>query len=102
MSQNAVQRSAQSGPIATRFKRAAVTPGSITTLQTVDVDFAMAGAAVGDVAAVSFNTKPTDGILVGAPYIAVAGHVRIPFINITAGTLVQGAITANVSLAKKL
>lgn len=102
MVQNAAQRSAQSGPIATRYKRASITPGAISSLGTVDADFAMAGAAVGDIASVSFDTKPVDGILVGAPYIAVAGHVRIPFVNVTAGPLTQVAITANVGLSKKL
>jgi hypothetical protein len=102
MVQNAGQRSGQAGPIASRFKRASITPGDVTTLATVDVDFAMAEAAVGDLAVVSFNAKPTAGLLVGAPYIAVAGHVRIPFTNVTAGTLTQGAITANVGLSKKL
>jgi hypothetical protein len=102
MVQNAASRSGQSGPISSTRKSASITPGAITALATVDADFAMPGAAVGDVASVSFNTKPVDGIVAGAPYIAVAGHVRIPFANITAGTLTQVAIVANVNLQKAL
>lgn len=102
MVQNAASRSGQSGPLTSRRKSASITPGSITTLLTVDVDFAFAEAAIGDSVNVSFNSAPTAGIVSGAPYIAVAGHVRIPFSNITAGTLVQGAITANVVLNKPL
>jgi hypothetical protein len=93
-------RSGQSGPLNIRRKSASITPGDVTTLATVDHDFAFAEAAVGDVASVSFNTKPVAGLLVGAPYIAVAGHVRIPFTNVTAGTLSQVAIVANVSVQK--
>jgi hypothetical protein len=102
MSQNAASRSGQSGPISSTRKSASITPGDVTTLATVDHDFVMPGAAIGDVASVSFNTKPVAGLVVGAPYIAVAGHVRIPFSNITAGTLTQVAIVANVSLQKAL
>jgi hypothetical protein len=98
----AAARSGQAGPITTRSKRASITPGNVTTLATVDADFAFPGAEVGDIASVSFNVAPTAGLVVGAPYIAVAGHVRIPFVNITAGTLAQGAIVANVQLAKSL
>ncbi len=102
MVQNAASRSGQSGPLSSRRKSTSITPGDVTTLATVDHDFVMAEAAVGDVASVSFNTKPVAGIVVGMPYIAVAGHVRIPFSNITAGTLTQVAIVANVSLQKAL
>jgi len=102
MAQNAASRSAQSGPLNARRKSAAVTPGAITTLATVNVDFVLAEAAVGDIATVSLDAAPEPGLLVGAPYIAVAGHVRIPFLNITGSTVTQGAITANVGIAKTL
>lgn len=102
MTQAAASRSGQAGPITSRRKSASITPGSLTTLLTVDVDFAFPEASIGDVASVSLGAAPTAGIAVGAPYIAVAGHVRIPFFNFTAGTLVQGAIVANVSLSKSV
>lgn len=102
MVQNAAARSGQSGPISTRRKSASVTPGVLTTLLTVAVDFAFAEAQIGDIPSVSADAATTAGILIGAPYIAVAGHVRVPFFNITAGSLTQGAITLNVSLDKKL
>lgn len=102
VAQAAASRSGQSGPVTSRRKSASITPGSITTLLTVDADFAFAEAAVGDAVSVSLGAAPTAGIVVGQPYIAVAGHVRIPFVNITAGTLVQGAITAHVVLNKSV
>jgi hypothetical protein len=102
MVQNAAERSAQSGPLAGRRKSASITPGAITTLQTVAADFAFAEAAVGDVVSVSFDAALVAGIICGQPYVAVAGHVRLPFSNFTAGTLTQTAINANVRLLKAL
>ena len=102
VAQAAASRSGQSGPLTSRRKSASITPGAITTLLTVNADFPFAEAAIGDVASVSFDGPTVAGILVGAPYVAVAGHVRIPFFNITAGTLTQPAIVANVSLSKSV
>jgi len=102
MTQNAATRSAQSGPIVGRRKSASITPGAITTLATVAVDFPFTEAAVGDVVAVSFDSALVAGIVAGLPYVALAGHVRIPFSNITAGTLTQTAINANVRLSKSV
>jgi hypothetical protein len=93
-------RAAQAGPLNTRRKSTSITPGEVLSLATVDHDFVFAEAAIGDIASVSFNTAPVAGIVVGAPYVAVAGHVRIPFANITAGPLTQVAIVANVSIQK--
>ncbi len=102
MVQNAASRSGQSGPLSVVRKSASVTPGNITTLQTLVVDFAFAGAAVGDIPSVSPSAAPVAGINIGAPYILAAGVVKVPFFNITAGTVNQTAITLNVALSKKL
>lgn len=102
MTQNAGQRSAQSGPIVGRTKSVSVTPGAITTLATVAVDVAMPEAAVGDGVSVSYDAACVAGIIATAPYIAVAGHVRLPFSNITAGTLTQTAITAKIRVVKNV
>lgn len=102
MTQNAATRSAQSGPLVGRSKSASITPGAITTLATVAVDFVFADAAVGDSVAVSYDAANVPGIIAGIPYIAVAGHVRLPFTNITAGTVTQTALTAKVRLSKNL
>lgn len=102
MAQNAAARSGQSGPITSTRKSASVTPGNITTLQTLVVDFAFSGAAVGDIPTVSPAAATVAGVLIGTPYILAAGTVKVPFFNITAGTLNQTAITLNVSLQKKL
>lgn len=98
--QNTAQRSGQSGPISQRKKSRSITPGAITTLQTVAVDFALAEAKPGDVISVSFNAALTAGIICSAVACLVAGTVKIYFANITAGTLTQPAITANVSVQK--
>lgn len=102
MAQNAAARSGQSGPITARRKSASITPGSITTLQTVAVDFAFPEAEVGDVVQVSFRAALTAGIVFSASAVLVAGTVKLYFANITAGTLVQGAITANVAIDKSV
>ncbi len=101
MSGNA-SRSGQSGPLTTRQKSASITPGAITTLQTVSADFAFAEAAVGDVVTVSFRAALVAGIIYSAAVVLVPGTVKLYFSNITAGTLTQTAITANVSLQKAL
>jgi hypothetical protein len=100
MSNSNAVRSAQSGPFTGRRKSAAITPGAITTLQTVSVDFALPEAAVGDVVAVSFNSALVAGIIFSAAAVLVAGTVKLYFANITAGTLTQTAITANVQVNK--
>ncbi len=100
MSNSNAVRSAQSGPFTGRRKSAAVVPGAITTLQTITVDFPLAEAAPGDVVSFSFDGPLVAGIVAGAAYIAAAGHVRIPFLNITAGTLTQTSIGCNVQVGK--
>lgn len=102
MVQNAASRSGQSGPITARRKSATITPGSITTLQTVATDFVFAEAAVGDVVAVSFRSALVAGIIFSHAAVLVAGTVKLYFSNITAGTVVQTIITANVSLDKSV
>jgi hypothetical protein len=102
MVQNAASRSGQTGPVNRVSKSAAVTPGNITTLATVVVDFAFAGVAPGDIPTVSPSTAPLAGVQIGQPYILGANVVKVPFFNITAGTLNQTAITLNVAVAKKL
>ena len=66
------------------------------------VDFPFVGARPGDIPTVSPAAATTAGILIGAPYILANDVVKVPFFNITAGTLAQGAITLNVGLQKKL
>jgi len=102
VAQNASSRSGQSGPVSRTQKTASVTPGNITTLQTLVVDFAFVGARVGDIPSVSPAAATVAGILIGQPYILANDVVKIPFFNITAGTLNQTAISLNVGLAKKL
>jgi hypothetical protein len=93
-------RSAQSGPFASRSKSASITPGAITTLQTIAVDFAMAEAKVGDQIGVSFNSALVAGIVFSMAAVLVNGTVKLYFANITAGTLTQTAIVANVKASK--
>lgn len=93
-------RSSQSGPFASRRKSRSITPGAITTLQTIAVDFALAEAGVGDVVSVSFNSALVAGIIFSTAAVLVAGTVKLYFSNITAGTLTQTAITANVQVNK--
>jgi len=102
MAQNASSRSGQSGPVNRVQKSASVTPGNITTLQTLVVDFAFTGARVGDIPTVSPAAATVAGILIGMPYILANDVVKVPFFNITAGTLNQTAISLNVALQKKL
>jgi hypothetical protein len=102
MVQNAASRSGQSGPLTTRAKRASITPGAIANATAVDVDFAFAEAAVGDVVSVSFNSALVAGILFAGASIATAGHVTLRFSNITGAPVTQTAIVANVSIEKKL
>lgn len=102
MTQNAVERSGQSGPIAVRRKSASITPGAIANATAVDVDFVFAEAAVGDIASVSFSSALVAGILFAGASIASAGHVTLRFSNITGAPVTQTAITANVSISKKL
>jgi len=99
--QNAASRGSQSGPFVGRRKSAAITPGAITASTPVDVDFAFAGAAVGDIAAVSFDTAMVAGVgFVGAS-VVTPGHVTLRFAAF--GTdRTQTAITANVGLSKPL
>ncbi len=92
---NAV-RASQSGPFAGRRKSASITPGLITTLQTVAVAFVMASARVGDVVAVSFGSALVAGIIHSSTAVLANGTVTLYFSNITAGSLTQTAITANV------
>jgi len=99
--QNAATRGSQSGPLAGLRKSAEITPGAIGGGATLDVDFAFAGAQVGDIASVSFDTALASGVIFGGASIAAPGHVILHFAaNGTDRT--QGAITANVSLQKKL
>jgi hypothetical protein len=92
---NAV-RASQSGPFTGRRKSASITPGAITTLQTVAVDVAMPSVRIGDTVAVSFNSALVAGIIYSTAAVLANGTVRLYFANITAGTLTQTAITANI------
>lgn len=96
---NAV-RSSQSGPFTSRRKQAAITPGAITTLQTIAVDVVFPEAEVNDVIAVSFKSALVAGIIFSMATVLVKGTVKLYFANITAGTLTQTALTANVSVGK--
>lgn len=98
---NAV-RSAQSGPFVGRRKAAAITPGAITTLQTIAVDFPFAEAEVGDIVTVSFNAALVAGIIFSMAAVLVKGTVKLYFSNITAGTLTQTIITPNVGVSKSV
>jgi len=98
--QGAASRGSQSGPFVGRRKSAEITPGTISGGATADVDFVFVGAEVGDVATVSFDTALASGIIFGGASVATAGHVTLRFAaNGTDRT--QGAITANVGLAKQ-
>ena len=100
-SQNAASRGSQSGPFVGVRKTRTITPGAIAVSTPVDVDFAFAGAQVGDIAAVSFDTALVDGVgFVGAS-VATAGHVTLRFAAF--GTdRTQTAISANVGISKPL
>lgn len=100
MSDSNAVRSAQSGPFTGRRKSASITPGAITTLQTVSADFALAEADVGDVVSVSFRSALVAGIIFSTAVVLVKGTVKLYFANITAGTLTQTAIVANVQVNK--
>lgn len=102
MTQNAAARSGQSGPLTSRRKSASITPGNITTLQVLAVDFPFAEAEVGDTVTVSFRSALIAGIVYSTAAVLVAGTVKLYFANITAGTVNQTAVTANVSLQKSV
>jgi len=93
-------RAAQAGPIVGRRKSASITPGAITNGTVVYVDFPFAEAAVGDIAVVSFDNDLVAGILCGHPTVHAAGHVRIPFTNVTGAPVTQVAVPTNVGLSK--
>jgi hypothetical protein len=96
---NAV-RASQSGPFTSRRKSATITPGAITTLQTVAVAFPFAEAEVGDTVGCSFRSALVAGIIFSSSAVLVKGTVTLYFANITAGTLTQTIITANVNIEK--
>ncbi len=98
--QNAGTRAGQSGPLLGSRKSSSITPGNITTLATVAVSVTFAGVKVGDSLNVSFNSALVAGIICGQPYCDTDGTVKIPFSNITAGTVNQTAITANIRVNK--
>lgn len=102
MGNSAASRSSQAGPFLNRRKSASITPGAIANATAVDVDFAMTGAEVGDVASVSFNSALVAGILFAGASIAAPGHVILRFSNITGAPVTQTAIVANVSIQKNL
>lgn len=101
MTQNAAQRSSQSGPFTGRRKTANLTPGAIGAGATVVVDFPFADAAVGDLAIASAGPL-VDGIIIGAPYVATTGHVSVPFTNATAAPVAQTIIATTVGLNKQV
>lgn len=98
--QNAGTRSGQSGPLLGTRKSSSITPGNITTLATVAVSVTVAGVKIGDGLSVSFNSALVAGIIAGQPYCDTDGTVKIPFSNITAGTVNQTAVTANIRVNK--
>lgn len=102
MSQAAVERSAQSGPISGRKKSASITPGAIANATAVDVNFAFTEAEVGDVASVSFDDALVAGILFAGASIHAKGTVILRFSNITGAPVTQVAIRANVHLQKSV
>lgn len=92
-------RSSQSGPFVGRRKSASITPGLIEADSPVDVSFAFAEAAVGDIVTVSFDSAMVDGVgFVGAS-VAVAGTVKLRFAAFGTSRT-QTAITANVGVSK--
>lgn len=100
VAQNAASRSAQSGPFNSRRKSVSITPGAITNGTVAYTEVTFAGAAIGDIVAVSFNDDLVAGILAGQATVKAAGKVRIPFTNVTGAPVTQTAITVNIGLAK--
>lgn len=99
---NSAARAAQSGPVATRRLSANITPGAVTNGTVLYVDFAFADAEVGDGVSVSFDDDLVAGILAGQPTVHAAGHVRIPFTNVTGAPVTQVQVKANVTIDKQL
>lgn len=80
---------------------ASINPGTVAAASVeLTCTIADTNAKVGDIISVSSNVAFAAGLMIGAPYCAIAGTIVVPVVNPTASGVAQGASTVSYSITR--